>query len=99
MTKHEEKGTNYKDFKEEVLKNPEVRREYDKLQPEYDLIQRQLKIREGLAIKLASFEGRHYWRMSDVDKEYWLTQAYGTLKYLHSQGLRLPNGEPLVEEE
>ena len=44
---------------------------------------KQDKIREGLAAKLASFEGRDYWRMTDIDKEYWLTQAYSSLEYLH----------------
>ena len=34
---------------DEFLKNPEVRKEYDKLQPKYDLIKKQLKIREGIA--------------------------------------------------
>ncbi len=56
------------------------------------------EIKEGLAVKLASYGGRDYWRMTEVDKEYWLTQAYGSLEYLHSQGLRLPNGEALIEE-
>ncbi len=45
------------------------------------------EIQEGLAAKMASFEGRDYWRMTDIDKEYWLTQAYGSLEYLHSQGV------------
>lgn len=28
----------YKNYKEQVLNNPEVKKEYDELQPEYDLI-------------------------------------------------------------
>lgn len=47
------------------------------------------EIREGLAVKLAFYQGRDYWKMTEVDKEYWLTQSYGALEYLHSQGARL----------
>jgi len=45
------------------------------------------EIREGLAVKLAFYQGRDYWKMTEVDKEYWLTQSYGALEYLHSQGV------------
>ena len=31
--------TDYKDFKREMLKNPKVKAEYDKLQPEFEMIQ------------------------------------------------------------
>ena len=31
--------TNYKNYKERTLQNPKVKKEYDSLQPEYDLIQ------------------------------------------------------------
>jgi len=31
------------DFKEELLKDPALRREYDKLQPKYDKIARRLR--------------------------------------------------------
>ena len=48
---------------------------------------KQEEIRVGLAAKLASFEGRDYWRMTDADKEYWLTQAYGSLEYLDGEGV------------
>lgn len=30
--------SNYKDYKEKVLQNPEVRSEYEALEPEYDII-------------------------------------------------------------
>ena len=56
------------------------------------------EIREGLAVKLASYYGKDYWRMTDADKEYWLTQAYGSLEYLRSQGIRLPDGSSLIKE-
>ena len=43
----------YKDYKEKVLKNPEVKKEYDALQPEYDLIQAMIdaRISENLTQK------------------------------------------------
>ena len=31
--------SNYKDYKKKVLQNPEIKSEYDALQPEYDIIQ------------------------------------------------------------
>ena len=30
--------SNYKDYKKKVLQNPEIKSEYDALQPEYDII-------------------------------------------------------------
>lgn len=43
----------YKDYKERVLKNPEIKKEYDALQPEYDLIQAMIdaRISENLTQK------------------------------------------------
>lgn len=43
----------YKDYKEKVLKDPEVKKEYDALQPEYDLIQAMIdaRISENLTQK------------------------------------------------
>lgn len=37
--------SSYKDYKEKVLRNPEVKAEYDALQPEYDLIQAMIDAR------------------------------------------------------
>ena len=50
---------------------------------------KQEKIKEGLAAELASFEGRDYWKMTDVDKEFWLTMAFGILKWEATQGVVL----------
>lgn len=43
----------YKNYKEKVLKDPEVKKEYDALQPEYDLIQAMIdaRISENLTQK------------------------------------------------
>ena len=37
--------SNYKDYKRKALDNPEVKAEYDALQPEYDLIQAMIEAR------------------------------------------------------
>ena len=43
----------YKDYKEKVLKDPEIKKEYDAPQPEYDLIQAMIdaRISENLTQK------------------------------------------------
>jgi len=41
-------GTDFKDFKAELLKDPEVRREYDALKPKYDLIRELIERRNQL---------------------------------------------------
>ena len=37
--------SNYKDYKKKVLQNPEIKSEYDALQPEYDIIQAMIDAR------------------------------------------------------
>lgn len=37
--------SSFKDYKEKALKNPEIKAEYDALQPEYDLIQAMIDAR------------------------------------------------------
>ena len=37
--------SSYKDYKDKALRNPEVKAEYDALQPEYDLIQAMIDAR------------------------------------------------------
>lgn len=39
--------TSYKDFKKQALKDPEVKAEYDALQPEYDIIQAMIDVRKS----------------------------------------------------
>ena len=38
-----EKGENYEEFEAELLKDPEVRKEYEALKPKYDTIRKRLK--------------------------------------------------------
>jgi len=44
------KGTNFKDFKTELLKNDEVRKQYDALVPKYEFITMLIKRRNELSI-------------------------------------------------
>jgi transcriptional regulator with XRE-family HTH domain len=37
--------SSYRDYKEKVLKNAEIKKEYDELQPEYDIIQAMIDAR------------------------------------------------------
>lgn len=39
--------TTYKDFKKEVLSDPEVKKEYDALEPEFDIIQAMIDARKS----------------------------------------------------
>lgn len=43
-------GTDFKDFKRELLANPNIRREYEALQPKYDIIQAFIARRNELSI-------------------------------------------------
>ena len=42
--------TSYEEYKKKALKNPEAKAEYDKLQPEYDIIQMMMNKRVQLHI-------------------------------------------------
>ena len=43
-------GTNFKDFKAELLNNPNIRREYEALQPKYTIIQAIISRRNELSM-------------------------------------------------
>lgn len=43
-------GTNFKDFKEELLSKPNIRKEYEALKPKYAVIQAFIERRNELAI-------------------------------------------------
>ena len=53
---------------------------------------KQEEIREGIAKKCETI-----WYSHDTAGS-WELMATRILKYLHSQGLRLPNGEALIDE-
>ncbi|MDD5287906.1 MAG: helix-turn-helix domain-containing protein [Dehalococcoidales bacterium] len=44
------KPTNYEEFEAELLKDPEIRKEYDALKPKYDMIRSLIERRSALAI-------------------------------------------------
>ena len=55
-------GTDFKDFKAELLKKPDIRRQYEALKPKYDIIQAIIARRNELSIsqrKLAQMVGMH----------------------------------------
>ena len=43
-------GTNFKDFKDELLRRPSIRREYDALKPKYEVIQAFIARRNELSL-------------------------------------------------
>jgi DNA-binding XRE family transcriptional regulator len=53
-------GTNFKEFKEELLNRPNIRREYEALNPKYDIIQAIIARRNEMSLsqrKLANLVG------------------------------------------
>ena len=55
-------GTDFKDFKEELLSKPNIRRQYEALKPKYDIIQALIARRNELSIsqrELARMVGMH----------------------------------------
>lgn len=55
-------GTDFKDFKEELLSKPAIRQAYEALQPKYDIIQAFIARRNELSISqrdLAKLTGMH----------------------------------------
>jgi len=55
-------GTDFKDFKKELLSKPNIRRQYEALRPQYDIIQAIIARRNELSIsqrKLAQMVGMH----------------------------------------
>ena len=53
--------SSYKDYKKKVLQNPEIKSEYDALQPEYDIIQAMIDARYNkTSPKKIYLPNRHY---------------------------------------
>lgn len=55
--------TNFNEFKEKMFENPEVKEEYDALEPEFDIIQAMVKARKQLHLtiirKNRNYPGRY----------------------------------------
>lgn len=60
--------SNYKDYKEKALSNPEVRAEYDALQPEYDLIQALIEARTSQNITQKELSDRIGITQADISR-------------------------------
>ena len=58
----------YKEYKEKALSNPEVREEYDALQPEYDLIQAMIDARISQNITQKELSDRTGITQADISR-------------------------------
>lgn len=65
------KGTRYEDFEAKLLKDPEIRKEYEALKPKYMLIQALIEHRNKLRMsqaQLASIVGTHQPAISRLER-------------------------------
>lgn len=65
------KATNYEEFEAELLKKPEIRREYEALKPKYDMIRSLMERRNQLCIsqtQLARMVGTKQPAISRLEK-------------------------------
>ena len=58
----------YSEYKKKVLKNPEVKAEYDALQPEYDIIQAMIDARNYLNITQKELSERTGITQADISR-------------------------------
>ena len=58
----------YSDYKNKVLQNPEVKAEYDALQPEYDIIQAMIEVRNKLNITQKELSARTGITQADISR-------------------------------
>ena len=59
---------NYKDYKKKALSNPEVKNEYEALQPEYDLIQAMIDARVSQNITQKELSDRTGITQADISR-------------------------------
>lgn len=62
------KMSSYKDYREKVLQNPEVRAEYEALQPEYDIIQAMIDARKSQNITQKELAARTGITQADLSR-------------------------------
>ncbi len=60
--------TNYKEFKEQMLSNPEVKAEYDALEPEFDIIQAMITVRKQLNLTQKELSERTGITQADISR-------------------------------
>ena len=61
-------GTSYKEFREEMLKDPEVKKEYDALEPEYAIIRAMLDARKSQGLTQQELAERTGIKQGDISK-------------------------------
>ena len=60
--------SSYKDYKEKALRNPDVKSEYDALQPEYDIIQAMINARVDQNITQKELSARTGITQADISR-------------------------------
>ncbi|MBQ9134653.1 MAG: helix-turn-helix transcriptional regulator [Lachnospiraceae bacterium] len=60
--------TNYKEFKKQMLSNPEVKAEYDALEPEFDIIQAMITVRKQLNLTQKELSERTGITQADISR-------------------------------
>jgi transcriptional regulator with XRE-family HTH domain len=60
--------SSYKSYKEKVLQNPDVKEEYDQLQPEYDIIQAMIDARVSQNITQKELSARTGITQADISR-------------------------------
>lgn len=60
--------SSFKEFMEESLKNPEIREEYEAMQPEYDLIQAMIDARKSQNLTQAELSKRTGVAQADISR-------------------------------
>lgn len=60
--------SNYKDYKNKALQNPDVKAEYDALQPDYDIIQAMVSARVGQNITQKELSARTGITQADISR-------------------------------
>ncbi|MBQ7780534.1 MAG: helix-turn-helix transcriptional regulator [Lachnospiraceae bacterium] len=60
--------TNYKEFKKQMLSNPEIKAEYDALEPEFDIIQAMITVRKQLNLTQKELSERTGITQADISR-------------------------------
>lgn len=60
--------TNFNEFKEKMFENPEVKEEYDALEPEFDIIQAMVKARKQLHLTQRELSERTGITQADISR-------------------------------
>ena len=86
------KGTKYDDFEAELLKKPEIRREYEALKPKYEMIKTLIERRNRLRIsqtQLANIIGTKQPAISRLERGDYNTTLDTLFKVVSALGLNI----------